>query len=164
MEICDQRHAWPMYPREWAGTQCTRCWLDLRAGLYGCGKSRPHRVSIPGPSSQWRVTIPACWSQNMLVPLSDSYQCQVVAQRALKLCCCLDFVQKEFVWLPAGYFNPFFGSHILIPFSGVPRENGTDSRRGSDSNTAKPLLMLQLTSSLRSWDFIHKVQSVLWAR
>jgi hypothetical protein len=29
-----------------------------RAGLDGCGKSRPHRDSIPGPSSQYRVAIP----------------------------------------------------------------------------------------------------------
>jgi hypothetical protein len=30
----------------------------LTAGLDGCGKSRPHRDSIPGPSSQYRVAIP----------------------------------------------------------------------------------------------------------
>ena len=26
-------------------------WVGLRAGLDGCGKTRPHRDSIPGPSS-----------------------------------------------------------------------------------------------------------------
>jgi hypothetical protein len=26
-------------------------WVGLSAGLDRCGKSRPHRVSIPGPSS-----------------------------------------------------------------------------------------------------------------
>jgi hypothetical protein len=30
---------------------CTRGWVGLRAGLDGCGKSCPHRDSIPGPSS-----------------------------------------------------------------------------------------------------------------
>jgi len=29
-----------------------------RAGLKWCGKSRPHRDSIPGPSNNWRVAIP----------------------------------------------------------------------------------------------------------
>jgi hypothetical protein len=28
----------------------------------GCGKSRPHRCSIPGPSSLWRVVIPTALS------------------------------------------------------------------------------------------------------
>ena len=38
-------------PRERPGTRCTGGWVGLRAGLDGCGKSRPHRDSIPGPSS-----------------------------------------------------------------------------------------------------------------
>jgi hypothetical protein len=28
------------------------------AGLAECGKTRPHRDSIPGPSSPWQVAIP----------------------------------------------------------------------------------------------------------
>ena len=31
----------PLYPRERIGTHCTGCWVDPRAGLDGCGKSRP---------------------------------------------------------------------------------------------------------------------------
>jgi hypothetical protein len=31
--------------------------MGHRAGLDGCGKSRPHRNSIPGPSSPYRVAI-----------------------------------------------------------------------------------------------------------
>jgi hypothetical protein len=42
----------PLYPRERPGTHCTGGWMGPRAGLDGCGKSRPHRHSIPGPSSQ----------------------------------------------------------------------------------------------------------------
>jgi len=47
-----QRHA-PAAPylRERPGTHCTGGWVGLRAGLDRCGKSRPHRDSIPGPSS-----------------------------------------------------------------------------------------------------------------
>ena len=33
-------------------------WVGPRAGLDKCGKSRPHRNSIPGPSSPWPVAIP----------------------------------------------------------------------------------------------------------
>ena len=33
------------------GTHCIEGWVGPRAGPDGCGKSRPHRDSIPGPSS-----------------------------------------------------------------------------------------------------------------
>jgi len=33
------------------GTHCTGGWVGLRAGLDRCGESRPHRDSIPRPSS-----------------------------------------------------------------------------------------------------------------
>jgi hypothetical protein len=39
----------PLYSREIPGTLCD--WVGHRVGLDGCGKSRPHRNSIPGPSS-----------------------------------------------------------------------------------------------------------------
>ena len=38
-------------PSKRAGTHCTGGWVGLRAGLDGCGKYRPHRDSIPAPSS-----------------------------------------------------------------------------------------------------------------
>ena len=41
----------PLHPRERPGTHCIGGWVGPRAGLDGCGKSRPHRDSIPGPSS-----------------------------------------------------------------------------------------------------------------
>jgi hypothetical protein len=37
--------------------------MDIRAGLDGCGKSRPHQDSIPGPSSRytdWTVRAHLC--------------------------------------------------------------------------------------------------------
>jgi len=37
-------------PRERPGTHCTRGWVGPRAGLDRCGKSRPHRDTIPRPS------------------------------------------------------------------------------------------------------------------
>ena len=40
----------PPLPRERPGTHCTGGWVVLGAGLDRCGKSRPHRDSIPGPS------------------------------------------------------------------------------------------------------------------
>jgi hypothetical protein len=41
----------PLYPRDRLGTHCTGGWVGPRAGLDVCEKSRPHRDSIPGPSS-----------------------------------------------------------------------------------------------------------------
>jgi hypothetical protein len=37
-------------PRKETGSHCTGGWLGRRTGLDGCGKSRLHRDSIPGPS------------------------------------------------------------------------------------------------------------------
>ena len=49
--VTGQRHAPAgLYPRERPGTHCTRGWVSLRAGLDRCGKFRPHRDSILGPS------------------------------------------------------------------------------------------------------------------
>ena len=54
-----QRHApTPPYPRERPGTHCTGGWVGFRAGLDRCGKSRPHRDSIPAPSGPQTVAIP----------------------------------------------------------------------------------------------------------
>ena len=38
----------PLYPRERSGTHCIGGWLGPRARVDGCGKSFPHRDSIPG--------------------------------------------------------------------------------------------------------------------
>jgi len=47
-----QRHVpAALYPQERPGTHYTEGWVVRRAGLDRCGKSRPHRDSIPGPSS-----------------------------------------------------------------------------------------------------------------
>jgi hypothetical protein len=40
----------PLQPRERPGNRCTGGRVDPRARLDGCGKSRSHRDSIPGPS------------------------------------------------------------------------------------------------------------------
>jgi len=45
-------------PREKSSTHCIGGWVSIRAGLDGCGKSRPHRDSIRGPSSPLRVALP----------------------------------------------------------------------------------------------------------
>jgi len=44
MEMSGQRHAPDFYPQERPGTHCTGGWVCPRAGLDGCGKSRP----LPG--------------------------------------------------------------------------------------------------------------------
>ena len=49
-----QRTPRPLYPQERPGTHSIGGWVGRRAGLEGCGKSRPHRHPIPGPSSPSR--------------------------------------------------------------------------------------------------------------
>ena len=41
----------PLYPRKGPRNRYIGGWVDPRAGLDGCGNSRPHLDSIPGPSS-----------------------------------------------------------------------------------------------------------------
>ena len=50
--VWGQRHApAALYSRERPSTHCTGGWVGPRAGLDRCGKSRPHRDSIPRQSS-----------------------------------------------------------------------------------------------------------------
>ena len=57
-KVSGQRHApAAIYPRERPGTHCTGGWVGPRAGLDD-GKTRPHRDSIPEPSSPQSVAIP----------------------------------------------------------------------------------------------------------
>jgi hypothetical protein len=51
MGVGGQCHASTALPRQRPSTHCIGGWLGPRAGLDGCGKSHPHRDSIPGPSS-----------------------------------------------------------------------------------------------------------------
>ena len=46
--VCGQRHsADALPPGKRPGTYCTGGWVGSRAGLDGCGKSRPQWASIP---------------------------------------------------------------------------------------------------------------------
>ena len=45
-----QRHAPAALPPGRPGNHCIGDWVGPRTGLDGCGKSLPHRKSIPGPS------------------------------------------------------------------------------------------------------------------
>jgi hypothetical protein len=50
--VRSKRHApAAIYHRERPGTHCTEACVGPKAGLDRCGKSRPQRDSIPGPSS-----------------------------------------------------------------------------------------------------------------
>jgi hypothetical protein len=46
-----QHHAPAALPTGKPSNLCTEGWVGPRAGLEGCGITRPHRDSIPGPSS-----------------------------------------------------------------------------------------------------------------
>ena len=41
--VSGQRHARPLYSRDRPGTYCIGGWVDPKADLDGCVKSRPHR-------------------------------------------------------------------------------------------------------------------------
>ena len=61
-------------PGKRPGTPCTGGWVGLTAGLDTCGKSRPRRDSIPGPSSPLGVAIPTELSQPIF-KLKPNYAC-----------------------------------------------------------------------------------------
>jgi hypothetical protein len=82
------------------GTHYMGGWVGPRAGLDGCGKYRPHQDSIPGPSSPWRVAVPAELSrptcvythtQKVTVFCWASLLCTEVSSR--RPCVCLDPVK-----------------------------------------------------------------------
>ena len=56
--------------RERPGTHFTGGGVGLRDGLDRCGESRPHRDSIPGPSSPQRVAIPTTLSGPQILVLN----------------------------------------------------------------------------------------------
>ena len=57
----------PLYPSgKRPGIHCIGGWVGPKVGLDRCGKSCPHRDSIPGPSSPQRVAIPTALSQRPL--------------------------------------------------------------------------------------------------
>jgi hypothetical protein len=58
----------PFYHCQRPDSLYIRGWLGLRAGLDLCRKTRPHRESIPGPSSPQWVAIPTTLSRPMYVP------------------------------------------------------------------------------------------------
>jgi len=59
MVVGGQRYApAAIYPQERPGTNCTGGWVGPRAGLDGCGKSRPYRDSIPDRPARSSVAIP----------------------------------------------------------------------------------------------------------
>ena len=66
---------WPLYPRERPGTLCIGGWVGHTAGLDSCGKPRPHRHSISGPSSPQRVAIPTELSRpgTFVLPLAEFF-------------------------------------------------------------------------------------------
>ena len=63
MGVSGQRHSRTALPPDRSGAHCAVGWVVPRAGLEGCGKSRSHRYSIPGPPRPQRVAIPTTLSR-----------------------------------------------------------------------------------------------------
>ena len=85
MGMGGQHHAPTALPLERPDTHCTGGWVGPRAGLEGCGKSRPHQDSIPGPSSRWRVAIPTALSR----PKLERYTVDIWSVVATKVSICI---------------------------------------------------------------------------
>ena len=85
--VCVNSTPRPLYPRERPGTHCIGGWRGHRAGLDGCGKSRPptgirspdrptrsqslYRLSYPGPHDVYYLcqSIPILFNSLLLFPL-----------------------------------------------------------------------------------------------
>ena len=66
----------PLYPPgKRFGIHCIAGWVGSKVGLDGCGKSRPHRGSITGLFSPWRVAVPTerSWPSFAINTPNNSY-------------------------------------------------------------------------------------------
>ena len=96
-------HATPRHGRFFSqkrpGNHCTGGWVGPREGLDGCGKSRPHRNSIPGQSSPQRVATPT----------------ELSSQRCYMTYITLLIEQRENTRIISGQFTfPYRKTHFLI--------------------------------------------------
>jgi hypothetical protein len=61
MVVGGQCHVLSSLPQENPGSHSAESWVGPRTDLDGCGKPRPHRDSMTGPSIPYRVTIPGAY-------------------------------------------------------------------------------------------------------
>jgi len=73
MEVGQRHVPAALPPRKRHGTHRAKGWVGLRAGVDRCEKSRPHRRSIPGPSSPYGVVIPTAVSRPTIDPNSVTH-------------------------------------------------------------------------------------------
>jgi len=57
----------PLYPQERPGAHCVGGWIGPRTGLDECEKFRPHRDSIPGPKSIFKVQLKSKKTEQLFV-------------------------------------------------------------------------------------------------
>ena len=104
MGMCGECHAPVALPQgKKSGTHCIGGWVGPRTGLKWCGKSRPHRDSIPRPFNPGRIAIPTTLSR----PTNAT---------ALK-CHCLIYVlclQKKPVYIRPWLGFKFFYLQVLL--------------------------------------------------
>jgi hypothetical protein len=80
----------PLYPRARPGNHCIGGSVGPRFDLDGCGKSRHHRDSIPGPSSLLWVTIPTELSRPPSIRVYRNYYTTQVTVEVRQLYCIQD--------------------------------------------------------------------------
>ena len=67
-----------IYPLERPGTYFIGGWVFPRALWKDKENLSPHRDSIPGPSSPWRVAVPTELSRPTYIDLESEYYCQLL--------------------------------------------------------------------------------------
>jgi hypothetical protein len=116
-------------PGKRPGTHCIGGWVGSRAGLDGCGISRPQRDSILGSSSLWRVALPTELSRPMQECMYSVYlHCHsppnarfrellfLLYSASCSLLCAFSYYVPYYVLLFFCIFRviPFFASNFLI--------------------------------------------------
>ena len=131
----------PLYLRERHGTHCIRGWVGLRAGLDGCGKSRPKGIRSPDrparSESPCRLSYPPEHSGFETWQLFGQLRSPLALLRNT-LCSCPWFVQYCAVyWTPVicwrilhGYHSYFKPKCMLCTGKGVEISEGLERGLG----------------------------------
>jgi hypothetical protein len=74
-----------LYPRKRKWTHCIGGWVGPRSGLDGCGNSRPHRDSIPGPSVAIPTELSRCTQIRTIISRYLTTRCWAARQTGISV-------------------------------------------------------------------------------
>jgi hypothetical protein len=106
----------PIYPRKWLGAHCIGGWVDPRAGVDGCGKSRLHSdIRFPDRPAQNAVTPTGNVARSTKVPHLRSQLCEKV-RTFLPSVSRFTPTRPPFERLPSPDLYRFFASRVAPVF------------------------------------------------